>query len=210
MNDSPDQAAQVIVNKSVTEFSVRDPGRLRAFIGEVLRWNPQLGLISRRDPAAACQRLLLESLEIHRLVMAHAPKRLADVGSGAGFPGIVLAIQEPEWSFVLIERATRRASFLEATARVIKLSNVCVYNGSAEDAARDPDRARAIDAVTAIAVGPPERIGVACERFLRPGGYLVTTHPRGAMLPALVGTSLRLDKTTEGRYGLYAEYRFAV
>ncbi len=210
MTGPSEQFSQRIVNKAVAEFSVVDPVRLAAFIGEVLRWNPQLGLVSRRDPTGACERLLLESLEIHLMVTARAPNRLADVGSGAGFPGIVLAIQEPEWSFVLIERSTRRASFLEATARVLKLANVRVYNGSVEDAARDPDCAGAMDAVTAVAVGPPERIGATCECLLRSGGYLVATHPDGVTLPTLVGASLHLNRRTAGRYGLYAEYEFAV
>jgi hypothetical protein len=78
-----------IVNLAVRAHpGIAEPA-LHAFLTEVLRWNGQVGLVSRRDPIAACERLVLESLELLALVRTHAgdgPHRVADIGSGV--PGV--------------------------------------------------------------------------------------------------------------------------
>lgn len=178
------------------------------FLQEVLRWNPQLGLVSRRAPEAACERLLLESLELHRLIAAEppgSPLRIVDVGSGAGFPGLVLGIVEPGWRLLLIERSARRAGFLEATIRIVGSQNIEVFAGPMEEASGPQWRGKT-DVVTALAVGAPDHVGPLVEPFLAPGGRYVTTHAREMRLPRHIGATLRLLRSTPGQYGLYAEY----
>jgi len=79
-------------------------------------------------------------------------KRIVDIGSGAGFPGLPLAIARPGLSFSLIEANIRKCSFIELAAERLKLDNVRVINMRAEDAARS-DLRESFDLVLARAVG---------------------------------------------------------
>ncbi len=174
---------------------------------EVLRWNDQLGLVSKRDPESACERLLLESLEI--LDWAHtrgdAIRQVADIGSGGGFPGLVWALSEPSWRVLLIERRTRKAGFLESTLRILGLENAEVFSGQVSEARlRRPKGS--IDIAVAMAVGRVRTIVEELEPMLNAEGRFVTTCSVGDTPPADVGRSMVLRHVIEGRHGRYAEY----
>ncbi len=94
---------------------------------------------------------------------------LADLGSGAGLPGIVLAILRPGTEVVLIEPMVRRTVFLSACAAELGLANVRVERSRAEDLAGRLDA----DVVTARAVAPLERLAVLADGLARRGGLVL-------------------------------------
>jgi 16S rRNA (guanine527-N7)-methyltransferase len=103
---------------------------LDRYCDEIERFNPAYGLVSVKDRDELVVKHILDSLapirSIMRLAGSRSPEntRIADVGSGAGLPGIPLAIALPGTSFTLIERTGRRAGFLRNTAAVMELANV--------------------------------------------------------------------------------------
>lgn len=97
-------------------------------------------------------------------------ERLADVGSGAGLPGLVLAILRPDVSVTLIEPLLRRATFLTEAVEALELTNVIVRRDRAEDVR---DLAGTFDVVTARAVAPLEKLAGWTVPLLRPGGRLL-------------------------------------
>jgi len=101
-----------------------------------------------------------------------AGSRLVDVGSGAGLPGVVLALARPDVEVVLVEPLARRVAFLEECRDRLGLDSVAVYRGRAEE----PGVVRAlggVDVVTARAVAPLDRLAGWCLPLLRPGGRLL-------------------------------------
>ncbi|MDH4336771.1 MAG: class I SAM-dependent methyltransferase [Candidatus Krumholzibacteria bacterium] len=202
--------SQVIVNKAITLNSSLPPGPLLAYIQDLLRWNPQLGLVSRRDPLAACERLVLESVELLTLARARgvaSPARCVDVGSGGGFPGMVWALAEPQWHFLLVERKLGRAAFLRAEVLRLGLTHVEVFAGSIEEAAiQDPLRA-AFGIAVAMAVGAPADIAPGVEPLLSAGGLFLGTIPAGVDLPQRLGKAIELVGSEAGDYGNYAQYQ---
>ena len=94
---------------------------------------------------------------------------VVDVGSGAGLPGVVLAIARPDLRLVLLEPLLRRASFLEEVVERLGLASVEVRRGRAEDLHGAPG----VDVVTARAVAPMERLVRWCLPLSRPGGSLL-------------------------------------
>lgn len=94
---------------------------------------------------------------------------VADVGSGAGLPGIVLAIVRPDLRLHLVEPLLRRVTFLEAAVTELGLDNVEVVRSRAEDM---PAHSH-YDVVTARAVAPVERLAGWCLPLVRPGGLLL-------------------------------------
>src|SRR5258706_16434525 len=118
----PRAEIEATVNKAVMKFDCESPGLVAAYLSEVLQWNRTLGLVSRKDPLAVCERLLLESLELARALHIQNA-RIADIGSGAGFPGIVWALNFPRVDITMIERREKRALFLERACRTLPLDN---------------------------------------------------------------------------------------
>ena len=90
------------------------------------------GMIGRADRGRLRERHILDSLRAAPLLGA-APLRVVDLGSGAGLPGIPLAIARPDLSFRLTEVRQRRAAFIELVVDRLRLPNVRVFAGKAED-----------------------------------------------------------------------------
>jgi 16S rRNA (guanine527-N7)-methyltransferase len=113
---------------------------LETYMAEIERFNPAYGLVGAKDRRELVVKHILDSLAplgiIQRLVNAFPPPhRIADAGSGAGLPGIPLAICLPGAAFTLIERMGRRAGFLRNALAVLGLSNVAVEEQEMEKAA---------------------------------------------------------------------------
>jgi 16S rRNA (guanine527-N7)-methyltransferase len=105
-----------------------------------------------------------------------------DVGSGAGFPGLPLAIAFPSLRVALLEATGKKARFLERVVGLLRLSRVTTVNARAEEAARDPAHRDAYDLAVARALAPLPVALELCLPFVRPAGRLVL--PRGTDLPA--------------------------
>ena len=111
----------------------------------------------------------LSGLEIEAL---RAAGRVADLGSGAGLPGLVLATELPETRFELIESVSRKCGFLREAIRRMGLSNAEVVCHRSEEWAADEGR-EAYDAVTARAVGRLATLAELASPLLREGGVLI-------------------------------------
>jgi 16S rRNA (guanine527-N7)-methyltransferase len=174
-----------------------------------MQWNPTLGLVSKREPVAACERLVLESLELAR-VLNLTRGRVADVGSGAGFPGVVWALNLPDVEVTMIERREKRALFLERTCRTLPLANATAVALDARDAARQPDYTASFDLVVTMAVGDPTAIASAVESMLKGGGVFASTIAATAVASEHIGSTLHLERRIDGEFGCYAIYRGGV
>ena len=104
--------------------------RLAAYLTLLDRWNRAYNLTAVRDPEAMVVRHILDSLSI--LPWLEGPQVL-DVGSGAGLPGIPLAIARPEHEFCLLDSNGKRTRFLTQVAIELRLSNVGVVRGRVEE-----------------------------------------------------------------------------
>lgn len=147
---------------------------LAAFLGEILRWNRVHNLTAITDPEAMLRRHVIESLALRPLLRGH---RVADVGSGAGVPGIPLAIAEPDRHFTLIESRAKRAAFLRHVQGLLGLVNVAVEHGRVEEM----NDAGTFDTLLARAVAAPAEL------------LQLTTHLFGPASVMLVPTGEQAD-----------------
>ena len=136
---------------------------LAKYIAEIELFNPAYGLVGTSDRRELVIRHILDSLAplgvISGLLKQHgggAPLQAADIGAGAGLPGIPLAIALPHINFTLIERMGRRAGFLRNTQAALALANVTVEETRLEKAAGDPAMAGRFSLVTFRAFKPLE------------------------------------------------------
>ncbi len=128
------------------------------------------GLIGPREVPRLWDRHLLNSVALAPLVPAGA--RVVDVGSGAGLPGIPLALVRPDLTITLLEPLARRVTFLDECVDALGLGRVSVVRGRAEEGPVRRSLGGA-DVVTARAVAPLEKLAGWCLPLLRPGGQLL-------------------------------------
>jgi 16S rRNA (guanine527-N7)-methyltransferase len=132
------------------------------------------GLIGPHEIPRLWDRHLLNSAVVAELV-PH-PCSLVDLGSGAGLPGIVLALVLPDVTVTLLEPMQRRVAFLNGCVTALGLANATVLRGRAEDWAGK----LAADAITARAVAPLARLAPLALGLVRPGGIVLAVKGAGA------------------------------
>jgi 16S rRNA (guanine527-N7)-methyltransferase len=145
-------------------------GPLLRYLGELVLWNKAYNLTAVREPAEMVTRHLLDSL----VLLPHVAGRVLDVGTGAGLPGIPLALANPALHVTLLDSNGKKARFLRHAQRQIPLTNVEVVEARAEayvpaapfDAAVSRAFASLGDFLTATArlVGPGSSLTMAAGR----------------------------------------------
>ncbi|NLA64382.1 MAG: 16S rRNA (guanine(527)-N(7))-methyltransferase RsmG [Leucobacter sp.] len=137
---------------------------LRSFAADLAERGEPLGLIGPLEPARLWTRHLLNSAVLAPLLTAGA--RVADIGTGGGMPGLVLAIVRPDVRFVLIEPMERRCAWLNEQIDRLGLDNVEVKRGRAEEF----HDAFEVDQLTARAVTALRKLVPLAAPLLRDGG----------------------------------------
>jgi 16S rRNA (guanine527-N7)-methyltransferase len=138
----------------------------RAFTAHLAERGEQLGLIGPLEAERLWSRHVVNCVLVAPLLR---PGRVGDVGSGAGLPGLVLAMARPDVDLVLIEAMERRVEWLiEETGR-LGLTNVTVLLGRAEEVRPEP----LLDQVTARAVSALGKLVPLCAPLLKPGGEML-------------------------------------
>lgn len=134
----------------------------------------QRGLLGPREVPRLWDRHLMNCAAVAELV-PH-PCSLVDIGSGAGLPGIVLAILLPDVQVVLLEPMLRRASFLDECTALLGLGNTATCRSRAQDAVGTITA----DVATARAVAPMDRLAELALNLVRPGGLVLAIKGAGA------------------------------
>jgi 16S rRNA (guanine527-N7)-methyltransferase len=144
--------------------------QLNGYLDLLLRWNAKTNLTAIRNPEQIVTRHFGESLFAGKLLFAAevlcADTMLADVGSGAGFPGLPIKLAFPRLSATLIESQNKKATFLKEVVRELRLEDVDVFMGRAEQ------WGKTADAVTLRAVERFATVLPIAQRLLAPGGRL--------------------------------------
>lgn len=142
--------------------------------------------VSSVPPEDVVRRQYAESFEVWSLVVEQdgIPGTLADVGSGGGFPGLVIAIISPETAVHLVEPLRKRANLLTGLAAELGLANVTVHALRAEEAGRGPLR-DAADVVTARAVAELRELMEYTAPLAREGGLIAL--PKGSAFDEELG-----------------------
>lgn len=149
--------------------------QFEAYLSLILRWNLGVNLTAIRDEDGILRRHFVESITCARALPAGIAT-LLDFGSGAGFPGIPIALCRPEIAVTLAESQGKKAAFLSEAVRVLGV-DANVHSGRAETLGSQ------FDCVTLRAVDKMEKAVQAAARLVRPGGWL-----------ALMTTETELEK----------------
>jgi 16S rRNA (guanine(527)-N(7))-methyltransferase RsmG len=181
-----------VKHPNASDFGVshETEAKLREYLALLLRWNARINLVADRDAETLWHRHVLDSLQLLPL-LPDVEGPLVDVGSGAGFPGLMLAAATGRPTH-LVESDRRKSAFLIEATRLLGLAHTIIHP-SRIDAITLPPAA----ILTARALAPlPDLLGHA-HRLLKPGG--VALFPKGRtvdqeLTAAAVGWTMRAER----------------
>jgi 16S rRNA (guanine527-N7)-methyltransferase len=150
MNDRVEQIASAVETVAPGRPHGSDE-KFATLLAELGRWNKKVNLTAIRDADEMITAHLLDSLVA--LPLLHGG-RVLDVGTGAGFPGLPLAICDPQREFVLLDGNNKKIMFVQHATSLLQLGNVTAIKARTEDYAPD----ERFDTVIARAVGPLDRL----------------------------------------------------
>ena len=123
---------------------------LKEYKDLLVEWNEKMNLTAITEDYEVIIKHFVDCLECTHLITDE--KKIIDVGTGAGFPGMVLAIYYPQIEFTLLDGLNKRLIFLEEVINKLELKNVKIVHARAEEAARNEDFFESFDAVVSRAV----------------------------------------------------------
>jgi 16S rRNA (guanine527-N7)-methyltransferase len=160
-------AGSAALGLSLTAEQIAQFNRYQSLLQE---WNERINLTAITTPAAIQTRHFVDSLSCVLATGDLDSRRLIDVGSGAGFPGVPLKLLFPGLQLTLLESVAKKARFLEALVAALALTDVTVLAERAETLGRDPRHREAYDWAVARAVAPLATLVELLLPLCRPGG----------------------------------------
>jgi 16S rRNA (guanine527-N7)-methyltransferase len=131
LSPDPDFASlQTVCKQLGVELTQQQYDSLVRYTQLLRDWNQRINLVSRRDTGRILSYHVIDSLAVQRLIPHDA--RVCDIGTGAGLPGIPLAIVRPDLKMLLVESSQKRSRFLQTAVAELGLGNVEVLNERAE------------------------------------------------------------------------------
>jgi len=164
---------------------------LAVHAGEMLRWNRSIRLTAIVDPVEVAVKHVVDSLALLRFAPFFG--RMLDFGSGAGYPGIPLALFLPGTRIVLLEASGKKCAFLSRVRGMLRLENVTVVHGRASK--RETLPIGRFDDIVTRATAPPAEVVPLLSPYLAEGGrMLFMTGPGGGSSADIPGTVSRVER----------------
>jgi 16S rRNA (guanine527-N7)-methyltransferase len=154
----------LLVSMNLEPVGPEQAAKFHTYLGLILQWNARINLTAVREAEGIQRRHFVESIACARLLPAGIDT-LLDFGSGAGFPGIPIALCRPEISVTLAESQAKKAAFLQEAVRVLRLTCKVWPN-------RTEDLNQRFDCVALRAVDHMERAVHSGAGLVKPGGWL--------------------------------------
>lgn len=165
-------------------LSAEQNRQFERYAAELADWNQRINLTAIRDPEQVRVKHFLDSLSCLQATGDLSGKRVVDVGSGAGFPGLPLKIACPGMQLTLIESVAKKAAFLEHSVQVLGLEGVEVINARAEEAGQQAAIRESFDWALARALAPMPVLAEYLLPLVGVGGHILAQKGREARAEA--------------------------
>lgn len=172
MNPDGLEAIAPVLNASGIRLEPLQRQRILAYVGLLLQWNRRINLTGARDRANLLRRHILDCLMLETVPRADALRSWLDAGSGAGLPGLLIAIMHPDYRVTAMETVAKKVTFQQFAAQTLGLSNYTVLR---RDVYRPEEAGEALgtfDVLVARAFAKLAPLLLLATRLLRPGGEL--------------------------------------
>lgn len=160
------------------EFSEGQIGQMVRYGELLVEWNEKMNLTGITDPEGVAVKHMLDSAVGASLIPKNA--KVIDVGTGAGFPGMVLKIVRPDIQVVLFDSLRKRLTFLDEVIEQLGLTDIRTIHSRAEEGGHRKDLREHFDVAVARAVAALPALSEYCLPFVKPkGSFLAWKGPKG-------------------------------
>ena len=136
-------------------------------------WNEKINLTAITEDEEVVKKHFIDCIKAFKSDKIKNAKTIIDVGTGAGFPGLPIAIMNPNVEVTLLDSLNKRINFLNLVVRELGLKNVKTIHSRAEDGARKPELREKFDIATSRAVANMAVLSEFCMPYVKKGGYFV-------------------------------------
>jgi 16S rRNA (guanine527-N7)-methyltransferase len=175
-----EQLARYAQNSFGIHLTSSQVAALTIYEQELLEWNGKFNLTAIRDTEGIRTKHFLDSMSCALAWKDRPPRRLIDVGTGAGFPGLVLKILYPGMKLTLVESVGKKASFCKHMVEKLALEEVAVLTLRAEEAGQLPEHRERYDWAAARAVANMPVLAELLLPLVRVGGAMLAQKGEGA------------------------------
>jgi 16S rRNA (guanine527-N7)-methyltransferase len=137
----------------------------------LVEWNEKINLTSITVPEQILTKHFVDSLSLLKFINMDKPRKIVDAGTGAGFPGVPIAIAAPHFHVTLMDSLNKRLKFLDEVVGKLRLENTSRVHIRLEDAGRNAQYRESFDIALARAVARMSVLSEYCLPLVRPGGY---------------------------------------
>ena len=162
-----------ILSQQNIEVSETALEKMEKYMVEILKLNEEINLTAITDRDEFIEKHFVDSLLAAGLDEMNGAARILDIGTGAGFPGIPLALAFGDKEFVLADSLNKRIKIIEELCSKIEIVNVKAVHGRAEDLARKAEFRESFDACVSRAVANMSTLSEYCLPFVRSGGAFI-------------------------------------
>ena len=155
-------------------LSDKQQQQFEAYYDYLVAQNKVMNLTAITEYEEVLCKHFLDSLFVAKKMNDFQEKKILDLGTGAGFPGIPLKIAFPETEFVLMDSLNKRISFLNRVIELLDLKNITAIHGRAEEAGRTAVYREQFDYCVSRAVARLASLSEFCIPFVKPGGYFIS------------------------------------
>jgi len=193
-----------IIEQLNNKYGEDKTDRLLSYLDMVLERNEHINLTAVRDRDEALVKHVADSLAVTDLPEYTEAKRIIDIGTGAGFPGALLAIVSPDKEFVLLDSTLKRLRVIDEFAETLGLKNLTTVHARAEEISKKPEYKEGFDLCVSRAVASLDKLAGWCLPFVRKGGAFVSY--KGENYAAEIDEADKALKRFKGKVDRVVEY----
>ena len=165
------------LEKALKELEISCDGfvlqKYEKYMEEILKWNEKVNLTSITEPSQFIEKHYIDSLLSVSYQEFKNAKKIIDVGTGGGFPGIPLALAAPEKQFILVDSLNKRIRIITELCEKLEIENVTAIHARAEELAHNKKHRQQYDLCVSRVVANMATLSEYCLPFIKKGGWFL-------------------------------------
>ena len=164
---------ELLIKELEEKYGEERTSMLVEYMDMILEKNQYINLTAVRDRDEALQKHIADSLSCDFMEEYEAAENVIDIGTGAGFPGVPLAIVSPDKKFTLVDSLNKRLRIIDELTGELRIKNVTTVHGRAEDVGKSKEHREQYDICVSRAVASLDVLCEWCLPLVKNGGYFV-------------------------------------